>query len=140
MQDAGVAVGLYTEGGHWRCALHAVYNSDHPGLMQSALAPAAARAAAQQLKDMRADHDRIAKYWLRLKALRTKRLAMAETVGAYHGARMECTRAEWYTTSEQCQSECSHLHLSALQGQGLRQETGLRAAWPECQKLQASTV
>ena len=76
LKDVQKSVALYARGGNWREALRVAMTLGHPEYMDSILSPAAAEAAARLLEMFKEDHDRVDKYWNRLKELRERRSAM----------------------------------------------------------------
>jgi hypothetical protein len=83
LRDGPLALQYYIEAGEWRHALGVVGQLQRPELVEEPLKPAAATAASRLLTELRADEQRIDKYWSRLKLLREKRLQLASRVGTF---------------------------------------------------------
>lgn len=60
----------------WREAVRVAMRHQRQDLLDTIIAPAAAAAAASTLEDVREDTGRVRKYWVRLKEVRAKRVAM----------------------------------------------------------------
>ncbi len=78
--DVSGAVDALAEGGEWTECLRVAYARGRPELVESKIAPAAARAASRILSSLTEDRGRVEKYSARLKELKSKRQALAAAV------------------------------------------------------------
>lgn len=81
LQNGNLALQHFVEAGEWRLALGVIGQMQNSNMLIDTLKPAAAGAAVTMLSDLRDDHDRVDKYWSRLKQLRAKREQLASKVG-----------------------------------------------------------
>lgn len=81
LRDGNLALQHYVEAREWRLALGVVGQLQNNDMLTDTLKPAAAGAAVTMLSDLRDDHERVDKYWSRLKQLRAKREQLASKVG-----------------------------------------------------------